>query len=185
MDVADDATVTEEQQESPGTLTGDTPIDERLDSLITQMQDRFAFRTDLSLETYRTIARAVYDDQDDEQIAASLDIDAPTVFAARLDLHLVTPSDRDGPVPIEAVRKHIQQDDSADLAERFDVETAVLDRISAIAKADIAMRQVNYRFRDAFDDILGDGDVAERFTDDVTDDGLEDATEGMEIETAF
>ena len=185
MDVADEATVTEEQQETPGTLTGDTPIDDRLDSLIAQMQDRYAFHSDLSPETYRAIARAVYDEQDDGQIATSLDVDEDTVFAARLDLHLLTAADRDGPIPIDTVRKHILQDDTDDIAAQFDTDPEILDRTIAVAETDIAMRQANYRFRDALDDILGDGDVAEHFTDDVTDDGLRDATEGMEIETSF
>lgn len=186
MEVADDATVTEQQQESPGTLTGEQPVDDRLDALIQQLRERYTFHTDLSTEEYRDLAREYYQDASDVSMASSFDIDPETVFAARLDLHLLRESDREGPVSISDLRKHIRQaDGDANPADHFDADPDDLERLTRVAKTEIAMRQVNYRYRDAFNDILGDGDLAEHFTDEVTNDGLEDATEGMEVETSF
>jgi hypothetical protein len=44
---------------------------------------------------------------------------------------------------------------------------------------------VGDRFRQEFERLLGDGDLADRLTDGVHEDGLDDATEGMETNVSF
>ncbi|MFQ3295674.1 MAG: hypothetical protein ACI8VE_002763, partial [Natrialbaceae archaeon] len=46
-------------------------------------------------------------------------------------------------------------------------------------------RRSNDRFRDEFETILPDADLSTRLTGDVKEDGLDDATEGMETNVSF
>lgn len=184
LDVSEEGTVTERQEESPGTLAEDGSVEERLGAVLERMRERYAFQTALEDADLVRIARGFYEDQSDTEIADALDIETFKVFRARLDLHLLKDEDRDAPFDFDALRRAVANDDFA-LGDSIDVEPETVDRYRAVADAEQEMRQANYRFRDQFDDILGDGDVAEHLTRDVTDDGLEDATEGLEINTAF
>jgi hypothetical protein len=47
------------------------------------------------------------------------------------------------------------------------------------------IRRVNGRFTDEFAELLTDADLEEGLTDDVKDDGLDEATEGMETNVSF
>lgn len=186
MTVADDETVTERQEESPGTLTGEAPVDDRLDALISRMRERYRFQTDLDTVTLRSIARAFYDDRSDEEIAAEIDVEPPRIFGARVDLHLVGENDRPEGVPFEEIRRLVADGASIDdLKHRFDADEERLRRALDVVKAESEMRRASYRFRDEFDTLLGDGDVTEQLGEEVTESGLEDATEGLEVKTSF
>ena len=186
MTVADDETVTERQEESPGTLTGEQSVDDRLDALISRMRERYRFRTDCDAETLRSIARSFYADEPDEAIGEQLDEDPETVFTARLDLHLVSDDDHHPDLPSEELRRLSADDpDVSELADRFDISADIIERALKVAEAEGEMRRSSYRFRDEFDSLLGDGDVAEQLPGEVTDDGLDDATEGLEVNTSF
>lgn len=184
MDVADHGTVTESQEEPPGSLAEDVPVEERIDGILGQMRERYTFESELEDEALHAIARGFYADRSDASLAESLDISAEDVLEARLDLHLLKDADRDGPIDIEDVRQ-VLTDGDTDLTDHFDLEDPDVARLVAVVETERTMRRANYRFRDQFDDILGDGDLAAHLTKSVTDDGLEDATEGMEINTGF
>lgn len=186
MSVADDASVTERQEESPGTLADEESVDDRLDALITRMRDHFAFRTDLDDAALRTIARGFFEDTTDDEMATNLNVDAETVFRARMDLHLVREADRETPIPFETFRDLVAEDPETEaLQARVEADAVVIERAVAVVEAEREMRRANYRYRDELNELLGDGDVAEHLTNDVTDDGLDDATEGLEVETSF
>lgn len=186
MEVAEGETVTERQEESPGTLTGERPLEDRLTEVIDEMRDAYSFTTEESNEDLLAIAQYFYDDQEDETIADECGLSPSIVFAARLDLHLIRDEDTEGPISQKRLRNALEEKESAQtVADEFGCDTATVQRQLAVEKTKREMRQENYRFRDRFDELLGDADVAEHMPDDVTEDGLKEATEGLEVETGF
>ncbi len=186
IDVADDATVTERQEESPGTLTGSASVDERLTDLIDRMRAHYDFASALDDETLVELAQRVYEDESDNELAVAFDVSAEEILRARFDLHLVMDHDREFPVPFEEIRRAVAEGASpADIRSSFDLEHEQAERAMTVIEAEREMRRTNYRFRDEFDELLADGDVEEQLSDAVTDDGLADATEGLEVNTSF
>ncbi|MBZ6495678.1 conditioned medium-induced protein 4 [Natrinema longum] len=183
-DVTDgEETITESQEDTRGSLERDERSDaERLESVVQQMRERYAFETPLSDEELIAVARGFYDDRSDEALADELGVDAEDVFEARLALHLVGDDDADE-VDLAAIRD--REEDDATLAAEYDVSEARIRRYRRVAAAEDQSRTANDRYRDEFDSILADADITERMTTDVREDGLEDATEGMETEVDF
>ncbi|PCR89094.1 conditioned medium-induced protein 4 [Natrinema ejinorense] len=183
-DVTDgEETVTESQEDTRGSLERDERSDaERLESVVQQMRERYAFETPLSDEELIAVARGFYDDRSDEALADELGVDAEDVFEARLSLHLVGEDDADE-VDLAAIRD--REEDDATLAAEYDVSEGRIRRYRRVAAAEDQSRTANDRYRDEFDSILADADITERMTTDVREDGLEDATEGMETEVDF
>ncbi len=179
-EVADgDPTVTESQQNDRGSLASDDrSIATRLEAVVEQMRDRYEFPTPLSTDDLVTVARGFYDDRSDEAIAADLETDAETVFEARMALHLFADEDA-ADVDLAAIR-----DGSADEAALAGA-AATLERYRRVAAAQDESRAANDRYRDEFDSLLADADLTGQLTTDVTEDGLEDATEGMETSVDF
>ena len=186
MNVAERETLTERQQESPGTLTGDHSREQRVYTLIGEMRDRFGIAPSLDDDALLSIARGHFADNGDAAIATELGVDEDDVTRARLQLHLVSDADRDLAVDPKAIRRAVADGaDVADLAERFDADVEVLERAYRVAIAEREMRRNNYRFRDELSALLDDGDLSERLTAAGKETGLEDATEGLETNTSF
>ncbi|QRV17013.1 conditioned medium-induced protein 4 [Haloterrigena salifodinae] len=183
-DVTDgEETVTESQENSRGSLERDDRSDEeRLESVVQQMRERYAFETPLTDDELIAVARGFYDGEDDADIAADLDVDEETVFEARMSLHLVGEDDADE-VDLAAIRD--REEDDATLADEYDVSEPQIRRYRRVAAAEDESRAANDRYRDEFDSILADAELSERLTTDVREDGLEDATEGMETDVEF
>ncbi|ELZ21961.1 hypothetical protein C477_04429 [Haloterrigena salina JCM 13891] len=183
-DVTDgEETVTESQENSRGSLERDDRSDEeRLESVVQQMRERYAFETPLTDDELIAVARGFYDGEDDADIAADLDVDEETVFEARMSLHLVGEDDADE-VDLAAIRD--REEDDATLADEYDVSEPQIRRYRRVAAAEDESRAANDRYRDEFDSILADAELSERMTTDVREDGLEDATEGMETDVEF
>ena len=183
-DVTDgEETVTEAQENTRGSLEKDERTDrERLESVVTQMQERYEFEGPLSTDEYITVARGFYDDIPDEELADELDVDEAHVFEARMSLHLVSDDDADE-VDLVAIRD--REEDDATLATEYDVTKPQISRYRRIAAAQDESRAANDRYRDEFDSILADAALSERMATDVREDGLEDATEGMETDVEF
>ncbi|ARS89308.1 conditioned medium-induced protein 4 [Natrarchaeobaculum aegyptiacum] len=178
-------TVTESQEDTRGTLSSADRSDaERLENVITQMRERYDFETPLGTEDLVAVARGFYDDEDDATIADGLeaDVDGETVFEARMSLHLFDEGDADE-VDLAAIRD--REEDDATLADEYDVTGDQIRRYRRVAAAEDESRAANDRYRDEFDSILADADIAGRMTGDVHEDGLEDATEGMETNVDF
>lgn len=187
IDLADEDTVTERQEESPGTLTEEDGSTRRqaLD-VINHMQERYEFETQLEDETLLEIAEGFYEDLSDTELADQVALEESIVFQARLDLHLVREEDREGIADFRRFQKAVGGGASdGELADRFEVDSEVVPRFRAVAQAERAARGAGYRYRDEFNALLGDGELQERLTEGVQEDGLEDATEGLEVNTGF
>ncbi|RZH68873.1 conditioned medium-induced protein 4 [Natrinema altunense] len=183
-DVTDgEETVTESQENTRGSLERDERSDaDRLESVVQQMRERYEFETELSDDELIRVARAFYDGTSDAKIAAELGVEAAEVFEARLSLHLVGEDDADE-VDLAAIRD--REEDDTTLAAEYDVSEAQIRRYRRVADAKDQSRAANDRYRDEFDSILADADLSERMTSDLREDGLEDATEGMETDVDF
>ncbi|ELY35919.1 hypothetical protein [Natronorubrum tibetense] len=183
-DVTDgEETVTESQENTRGSLERDErTTEERLESVVQQMRERYAFDTSLSNEDLIAVAKAFYEGDSDDDIAADLGVDPADVFEARMSLHLIGEDDADE-VDLAAIRD--REEDDATLADEYDVSDDQIRRYRRIAAAEDESRAANDRYRDEFNSLLADADLSERMTTDVREDGLEDATEGMETDVEF
>jgi CRP-like cAMP-binding protein len=184
IDVADEGTVTESQTEQRGSLLGEESVDERLAATIEKMRDRFEFDTELGTQALRVVVRRFYDGESDDGIAATLNVPADVVFEARLDLHLV----RDDEVDVDrsAVKDRLDAGHSqAGIAETLDVDEETVARTRRVIGAESRAQRVSQRFRTEFEEILTDADIAVRLTAETREDGLDEATEGMEVDVDF
>ncbi|AXR79714.1 conditioned medium-induced protein 4 [Natrarchaeobaculum sulfurireducens] len=183
-DVTDgEETITESQEDTRGSLpTDDRSERERLENVVTQMLERYSFETSLSTDDLIGVARGFYDDKSDGDVADDLETDEGTVFEARMSLHLIGEDDADE-VDLVAIRSRDESD--ATLADEYDVTKAQIQRYRRVAEAQDESRAANDRYRDEFDSILADADLSSHMTTDVREDGLEDATEGMETDVEF
>jgi FixJ family two-component response regulator len=185
-DVADEDTVTETQKESRGSLTDDHASADRLAEIIERMRADHEFDTDLTDAELATVVERFYEDAGDTAIAEALDVSRREVFAARLDLHLIRDRDTDAPFPLEALRDHLDADRSTgEIADDLDVSDSTVRRYRRVVEARNEARQVSHRFRSEFEDVLVEADMREQFTEDIADDGLEEATEGTETNVSF
>ncbi|NHN43589.1 conditioned medium-induced protein 4 [Halorubellus sp. JP-L1] len=197
MDVAGDDTVTESQEESRGSLTDRPDDDSRLHEIVGTLRERYGFGTDLDDDALVHLVRAVYDGQDDDEIADALDanVDAFEVFIARTDLHIVDENDDlpdetdlpDDGVPdgtaLDALRDAREEGLDA-VADAFDVDERTARRYVIALDAVEQSRAANDRYRDAFDDALTDAGLSTNL-DSAREDGLDEATEGMEVDVDF
>ncbi|MFC4990074.1 MULTISPECIES: conditioned medium-induced protein 4 [Saliphagus] len=175
-------TVTESQEEGRGSLDRDErSVDERLEEIVAEMRERYGFESDLGDDELLSVVEEFYEGSDDEEIADVVGRDPEAVFAARMDLHLVTEADGEG-VDLPTVRE-IEDDDR--LAAEFDLDPEAVRRYRRVAAARDESLAANDRYREEFDSLLADADLRARLAEDVREDGLEDATEGMETDVSF
>ena len=181
--VTDEETVTESQEATRGSLEQDErTVDERLLGVIEQMRGRYEFDLGLAEEELLTVAKRFYEDDTDEEIADDLGVSPEEVFEARMSLHLVADGDADE-VDLAAIKN--REEDDEELAAEYDVDVARIRRYRRVAEAKDESLTANDRYRDEFDAILADSDLSARMASDVREDGLEDATEGMETDVSF
>lgn len=192
MDVAGDDTVTESQEESRGSLTDRPDVETALHDVVETLRDRYGFSTDLDDDALVELVELIYDDHTDAEIAAELaeDVDAFEVFLARTDLHLVDDAD----LPDEddlvddgdavATLRETREDGLDAVAAAFDVDERGARKAVLALEAVERSRAANDRYRDAFDDVLTDAALSTNL-DDAREDGLDEATEGMEVDVDF
>jgi hypothetical protein len=186
VDATGSDTVTERQEETPGSLAGgdDAVSDERLADLVDTMRERFEFRSELPDETLLGVLRGFFDGATDADLATDLGLSEDAVFEARMDLHLVTDADR---TPVDdAVRRLVV--DGADVdacVERVDADSETVRRAYRVVESETAARRASHRFRDEFADLLSDEDIATRLASDARRDGLRDATEDLETDVSL
>ncbi|MFW6376942.1 MAG: helix-turn-helix domain-containing protein [archaeon] len=188
MDVSESETVTETQEETYGSLTEqeEEAVVERIEDVIGRMRDRFDFDADLDDEAYRRLVRRFYDGASDAAIAREIESSSQRVFRARLDLHLFRERDLDAPFELSTLRDLLDAGHSVeDVAAELDVSPSTVRRYRRVVRARDEARRSNDRFRDEFETILADADLSTRLTGDVQEDGLDDATEGMETNVSF
>ncbi|QLG28503.1 conditioned medium-induced protein 4 [Halorarum halophilum] len=187
IDATGSDTVTESQEESPGTLADESADDEaRVRELIATMRERYEFASDLDDEDLETIVRLYHEDAADEQIAAELQADEEEMFDARMDLHLVRESDRDAPFGMELLRSmYVENIPLEEIADQFGTDEATVAHYVEVVEADMESTRANDRFRDEFAELLSDADLAGGLTDEAHEDGLREATEDMETDVSF
>jgi hypothetical protein len=188
IDVADSETVTESQEDSRGSLTDDGEVKTRLLELIADMRDRYGFRTDLSDQQLCELANQYFEGVTDADLAREFDIDRRAAFRARLDLHLFRDRDTDAPFDMAAFRQQVtssQEVPTSELATTFDVSESTARRYRRVVEARDESRRANDRYRDEFAELLADADISGALTHDAREDGLDDATDGMETDVSF
>jgi len=185
MDVTEEETVTESQTEQRGSLLRQESVDDRLREVVERMRERFAFTTALDSDALCTIIKEFYDGESDEAIAAILRVPQEMVVDARMDLHLVRDEDT-ADVDVSALRDRLDVGDSVEaIADEVDADPVTVKRAARALDADERARRVSQRFRTQYEEILTDADIAVRLTADVRDDGLDEATEGLEVDVEF
>jgi len=187
MDVSDEETVTETQEEPRGSIADqpdEATVRERLRGVIEALADRYDFDSSFETATYVELVRAFYDDGSDEAIADQLGVSVEDVFRARMDLHLFREADTAAPFDVRELRRRREESDAA-LAEEFGVEESTLARYRRVVDAQDAARAANHRYRTEFDEILTDAAISGSLTESVTDDGLEEAAEDIETDVSF
>ncbi|MFB6139960.1 MAG: conditioned medium-induced protein 4 [Halosimplex sp.] len=186
MDVSEEGTVTETQEDPRGSLATDADEDarrERLREVVETLRDREAFATEFETATYVDLVRAFYEEASDAAIADSLGLATDEVFRARMDLHLLRGEDTDAPFDVRELRRRRDASDDA-LAAEFGVDDSTVRRYRRVVAAEDAARAANHRYRDEFDEILTDAALSGQFSADL-EDGLEEAAEDIETDVSF
>jgi predicted transcriptional regulator len=188
MDISEDSTVTESQEQARGSLASAEETDERLESVITEMQERYDFTTTLSDDQLATVVRGYFDGQSDAEIARELG-DASlgkTVARARIDLHLLRERDTDAPFDLAALRQLLDRGASVEeCADELDVSKSTVRRYRRIVETQAEKQRVQDRFYEKFENALTDRELSDQMAREIREDGLEDATEGMETNVSF
>lgn len=185
VDVADDDTVTESQTEQRGSLLRDESVEDRLADVVDRMRDRSDFQTALAIEELCTIVTEFYEGESDDAIATILSVPREFVFDARMDLHLVREEDTAG-VDTSTLRNRLDAGESVgSIAADFDAKPGTIEQAVQAVHAENRSKRVSQRFRTEFEEILTDADIADDLTADVQNDGLEEATEGLEVDVEF
>lgn len=187
IDVTDEETVTESQEAARGSLTADEAGgDAAIEEVVAEMRDAYDFATDLSDAELRAVVRGFYEGDTDTAVAERLGVSRRTVFRARLDLHLVRDRDTDAPFDLTELRELLEGERTiAEVADALDVAESTVRRYRRVLRAREESRRVSNRYRAAFEDALGDVTLAQRMTEEVTEDGLEDAADGMETNVSL
>lgn len=188
MEVADDATVTEQQEEARGSLADGRSVEEQLRGVVDTMQNRYDFRTSFSIDELTTIIERFYAGDNDTEIARQLGDESlsKTVSRARIDLHLVTDRDTDAPFDLDDLRDLLDTDQPmTQIADDLGVSESTVRRYRHIVEIQRERRVSGDRYREEFEHILKDRGLSDRLTADIQQTGLEDATEGMETNVSF
>jgi len=195
VDVTETDTVTETQADPRGSIAADEgEIEERLRSIVGAMEERYDPGTDFSGAELVEIVRQFYAGKSDEEIARELEPDAENhvaedVAGARIELHLVTEADREGPIELDALRGFLHGEagnvSAADVSAEFGVSESTARRYRRLVEVEDERRLIGDRFRREFEHVLADRALSKRLTDGVEHDGLEDATEDAETDVSF
>ncbi|WP_132059266.1 helix-turn-helix domain-containing protein [Halorussus amylolyticus] len=188
IDVTDESTVTEQQEETHGSLSSEAEVEERLVAVVGEMRERYDFGTTLSDDELVFVVRGYYAGDSDAEIARELGDTSlgKTVSRARIDLHLLRDSDTDAPFDLDALRERLDSGASAaECADHLDVSASTVRRYRRVIETQREKRTVNDRFTDEFENVLRDRELSDRMTEDIQNDGLDDATEGMETNVSF
>lgn len=185
MEVTDESTVTEEQEESHGTLKDEEEIKEEVKRIVNEMVDRYDIRTKLEDDDLVEIVRLYHDDYSDTEIARELGDQKlnKTVARTRIKLHLFRDSDFDAPFEMDELRDLIDEDlSTSEIAEELDVSSSTVRSYANVVEAEREAKKVNDKYQERFKDVLEDREISEKMTSAAKDDGLSEATEGLEVD---
>ncbi|MFB6095321.1 MAG: ArsR family transcriptional regulator [Halodesulfurarchaeum sp.] len=185
LDVAEDATVTESQEDTRGSLSRDGDVHEELREVVAEMREDLGFDTTLSDDELATVVEGFYEGESDTEIARNLGDESlsKTVGRARVDLHLVRDRDLEAPFSLETLQEYMDEDLTvSEIAEHLDVSPSTVRRYKHVVETQRERRRLSDRYREAFEDVLQDRELAERLTASLQETGLEGATEGQEVD---
>ena len=187
LSVSEETELTERQTAARGTLADESVDEGALADLIGTMRERYDFATDLDDSALARVARGFYAEQTDTATGRELgDISAGIVRRARLDLHLVTDRDLEAPFDLDTLRELRAADaPMSEKAATLDVSSSTVRKYDRALEAQEHRRLVGDRFREEFDRLLGDGELAEQLTASIRETGLQEATEDMETNVSF
>ena len=189
VEVTDGETVTESQEGGRGSLAGDDEeTEERLAAVVADMREDLGFGTSLDDGDLVTVVRGCYEGDSDTVLARQLGDESlsKTVARARLDLHLLRDGDEDPPFEMDRLREAMAEDRPvADLADELGVSESTVRRYRRVLETREEIRRTNDRYRDRFETALSDQGLTDRLTENVKQDGLEEATEGQEVDVSF
>ncbi|MES3516227.1 MAG: conditioned medium-induced protein 4 [Natronomonas sp.] len=186
LSVTDEEAVTEQQTEGRGSLVADREVETQLRAVIEEMQEQFSFSTTLSEDELLCVVEGFFEGTTDSELAERLGVSRRTVFRARMDLHLVRDRDAEAPFALSDLRELLLSDASAaSAAEELDVSESTVRRYARVLRAHDDARRVSDRFYSAFADAFVEAGLDDSLTADVTRDGLDDATAGMENNLSF
>jgi hypothetical protein len=187
MDVTDEDTVTERQEEGRGSLAdeqSEADVEAGIRSVVEEMRERYEFDTDLDDDALVRVVRGYFEGDSDTETAEAVGADRRTVFRARLDLQLLRDRDTDAPFDLADLRDLLVDDvPVSEVAEELGASESTVRRYRRVLRAQHEARQVSDRFRAEFEDQFTDAELSEQMTSEVKEDGLEEATEGMESES--
>lgn len=182
LSVSDEDAVTESQTDDRGSLLADADGD--LAGVVEQLREKFGFECSLSDEQRCKLIEAFYDGDSDAELAARLDLEANTVFEARMELHLLREAEPElDESTVEILRESERPVD--ELAAEVAATADQLRRGRAVLDAQARSRRVSQRFRTAYEEQLTDAELTDHLAADTQKDGLEGATEGAETGVDF
>lgn len=184
VSVSGEETVTERQEEARGSLTDERDEGE-LEDVIANMRDRYEFRSDLDDGELATVVQEFYDGADDVEIAETVSASRHEVFEARMDLHLVDDEDLDPAFDADDAEHLLETESPEVVADELCTNADAVERHARAREARNRSLMANERFRERFDEILAEQDLSSQLAQDVREDGLEEATEGMETDVSF
>jgi hypothetical protein len=187
VDVTDEESVTESQDEKKGSLLDRREgVERRLREVIAAMDEEFGFEADLDTDARVDLVRAYYRGTDDDGIAEATDVAVGTVVRARTEMHLLREREVAVPFDHEAFRRRVEEGATvAALAEEFGVSVPAARRYRRTIRIERRATTANERYRDAFDGILTDADISDHLAQRVHDDGLREAAEDIETDVQF
>lgn len=187
-DVAGTDTVTAGQVTDRGTLSDpdEATVRTRLRTVIDRMAAHGDVATDLDMDHRIDLVRGFHRGMDDETLAERLGVDRTTVRTARLDLHLFRDTDTDAPVAWERLRRHLREtEDDAAIAETLGLDSDTVATARRVLAARDEARRMSHRYRSAFRDAIPDANLADRLTESVGEDGLDEAAADIETDVSF
>lgn len=185
LSVSGEDTVTERQERGRGSLASQGDVRERLRTAVEGMAEDLDFDTDLPIEALVTVVEQYYEGAADAEIAREVgeDVRTETIRRARLSLHIVRDRDRDAPFPLEDLAELLDAGEQVvSIADQLEVSESTVRRYRRVIETDRERRRVADRYRGEFEDILRDRDLASRLTSSLRETGLEDATDGQEVD---
>jgi len=186
QEVSETDTVTETQQETPGTLSSAEAIDADLEALIEEMRSEYEFRTEFSTAQLRRVVRGFFDGSSDAAIAADLEGDPDSVGEARIDLQLVQESDTELPFDRDEFEDGLESGlSTAELAQTLETEEATVERARHVHDAQAERRLVTDRYYDEFEALVTDKALSEQLTDDGGREAIRGTTDGQEVDVSF
>lgn len=168
--VATESTFTEHQEVTRGTILDDHEIEAALRALVSEMRDRYGFRTSLDDAALAAIVRGFYAGASDADVAERLGVSPEQVARARVNLHLFRPEDTAAPFDLAALRAALREGRTvAEAALALDAPESTVSRYASVLRRQSEARRSGYRYPGEFESLLGVADGRDLAATSLTD----------------